>query len=170
MPSETHHHEISNEEVILIVHAQDGQYHLRTGSDINEWWPDSPDGLLTGETEWIAVLCGIEFGPVEITLQLHEQPPPLDTEHWEMAVERTLNCPDREMTIVEIYSGNAHNIPIPANLLRLRVSVRNRTTAAPLTIPPQEPVEDHRIDIWPTTNQEPTYIVHGPDEHAQHLI
>ncbi|MDT8913731.1 hypothetical protein [Amycolatopsis sp. PS_44_ISF1] len=117
----------------------------------------------------MAVLCGTQFGPVEVTLRLHHQPPAVDTVRWDMSVERTLQSPAGELIVTSIYSGDPQTLTVPAGHLRLRVSVRNRAGASTLTTPPDATVEHHHIDLWPVETDQPPQVVHGPDELAQHL-
>ncbi|MBN9748589.1 hypothetical protein DMP23_47680 [Amycolatopsis sp. A1MSW2902] len=156
--------------VVLAVEAQDGQYHLRSKPEMDNPWPGSPDGLLTGEAGWIAVLTGTEFGSVPATFRVHPHAPPLNDHDWDMAVERTLDCPDGEITVASLYSSDSRTVRVPAGFVRLRVSVRNRGSASVTPAQAPEQPEAHLIDAWSVPEWQPSRVVAGPDETAQYRI
>ncbi len=77
---------------MLVVHARDGQYHLRGSDGMDTMWPGTQDGLTVGEDNWPAVLCGTEFGQVEVTV--HCLPgPPFAEDGWETNLHPSRQLP-----------------------------------------------------------------------------
>lgn len=68
-------------------------YHQVQIRDANELGPQFPErwdnGLIAvaDEPDGATILTGISIGPVDVTVQLTEGPPPLDLDSWEEIVE-----------------------------------------------------------------------------------
>jgi hypothetical protein len=63
------------------------QYQVESDRERFEAWPDSADGLLTGEDTWFAVITGVEYGHADVTLRLLSEAGPVDSV-YEMTAER----------------------------------------------------------------------------------
>jgi len=158
-------------DVVLTVPAMDGQYHVRTYPGVIDAWPDTADGLLVGEENWIAVLCGTQFGPVSLRIQRYDSRPSEVAVGWEMGVEWSLEAPDGVLSVHDIYSNNEPTlVTVPSGWLRIRVSVRGRLRAAETPEPVTVAIEEHLLEIWPAADGEDTAVVSGPDEYAALLL
>jgi uncharacterized protein YndB with AHSA1/START domain len=157
-------------DVVLTIRAMDGQYHIRSSPGIDNMWPGTTDGLFVGEDNWIAVLCGTQWGPVTISIHGHNAYPTEVDHDWDMAGEWTLYCPTGRLTIQDTYSNDRPTaIDVPTGWVRLRLSVRDRSIAAQAPEPITEPIERHYLQYWPVSDREDPTVVHGPDDYAQGL-
>ncbi|MEU3622500.1 hypothetical protein BS329_03895 [Amycolatopsis coloradensis] len=159
----------ANESVVLEFPVQDGQYHIRASPGIDNEWPDSQFGLFVGEDNWIAVLCGTQYGKVRLTIQALEQAPAEIDQSWDMAAEKTLDCPAGHLTVQDLYSSSGpQRFEVAPGWIRLRISARHRASALARPEFDPSPVEHHLIQAWPTASQLEPELVYGPDEFARH--
>ncbi|PKW16850.1 hypothetical protein [Saccharopolyspora spinosa] len=93
-------------DVALSVRSMDGQYHIRSLPGMNDAWPISHDGLFVGEDNWVAVLCGTQFGPIELRVRKHDTTPEEIDQGWDMSAEWSLDCAEGRLTIQDIYSSD----------------------------------------------------------------
>lgn len=159
-------------DVVLTIPAMDGQYHVRASPGVENDWPGSAEGLFVGEDNWVTVLCGTQFGPVHLTIRLlGGRPSAADEANWEMSAEWSLESPDGELLVHDIYSSNAPTrVTVPRGWLRMRASVRGRMAASQASGPINEPMESHLLEIWPADDREDPVVVSGPDELASYLV
>ncbi|MFJ1758674.1 hypothetical protein ACIOD2_00050 [Amycolatopsis sp. NPDC088138] len=159
-------------DVVLTIPAMDGQYHVRTRPGVENDWPGSADGLLVGEDNWVTVLCGTQFGPVDLTVRRHPgRPAEAIAADWDMSAEWSLESARGELLIRDIYSSNDPTIiATPTGWLRLRISVRGRLAASQVQGQINEPVESHLLEAWPVDIREEPLVARGPDELAQYLV
>ncbi|MFJ4099825.1 hypothetical protein [Amycolatopsis japonica] len=159
----------ANQDVVLDFPARDGQYHIRTSPGIDNEWPDSQFGLFTGEDNWIAVLCGTQYGKVRLTVQILDNPPAKPDRSWDMAAEKTLNCPSGHLSLQDTYSSkDPIRFDIPAELITIRISTRNREQASTQPEFTDPPPEHHLLQAWPATTQREPELIYGPDQFARH--
>ncbi|GAA4876391.1 hypothetical protein [Saccharopolyspora cebuensis] len=157
-------------DVVLRVNAMDGQYHIRSSPGVGDMWPASRDGLFVGEDNWVAVLCGTFWGPVDLSVREHDAPLGEVDRDWDMAAEWSLDCPEGTFAIHDIYSNDPpHVVEVAAGWTRLRLSVRGRTRAREVPEPVTVPVEQHLLELWPAPAWHGPAVVHGPDGLAHHL-
>ena len=155
--------------MVLVVAARDGQYHLRGSDGLDDMWPGTQAGLPVGEDNWLAILCGTEFGPVEVTVHCLSSPPPAEN-GWEMIVERDLEVEDA-IVIRELYvQDQPSTVPATPGWNRLRISVRARYEAASTAALLESPVEQHLIQLWPVTTWTESQIIAGPDRYGQNYL
>jgi len=145
------------------------QYQVESDRDRFDDWPDSPDGLLTGEDTWFAVITGVEYGHADVILRLLGEPGPLDPA-YEMAAERDFWVqPDHGIDLYELLKPQPLlSINAPAALYRVRVSVTGRWAAAQ----PREdnPIEQHLIELWPADNPSPPAALTDLDQCARSYL
>lgn len=153
------------EELVLTVRAADGQYHLDTGVVHDNPWPDSVDGLTTGEAGWMAVITGVEWGPIAVRVQVRHAAPAGTDLGWDMVAERDLIVGGRGIAINEIYEAAPGYVCDAApGLHRVRVSVRGRGAQHGEG---GESVEQHFLQIWPASSPTQPSTVHGPDRYGE---
>lgn len=160
------------DEVVLTIDCKDGQYHLDAGGEHDDPWPEPDFAATTGEDSWFAVICGTDWGPVDVRFQLvHDlaevpQSQLLDAQ-WEMITERDIEVGVIPIEIIEMYTPQPYNrIETGAGLFRIRLHMANRMEArdsSDLT----SPVERHWVLIWPTPEPAPPSLLRGPDTYAE---
>lgn len=157
---------VSVQSTDLIVTAQDGQYLVEASGPRAEDWPDTQDGLTTGGENRAAILAGADWGPVRVTVQLLPAPPELQTDGWEMVVDRDIVNTGSYIGIRSLYQDEPifESEPAPGRY-RLRVHVRGRADAAAVG-DVEAPVEDHLLQLWPTRVPQPASVLLGPDKAA----
>lgn len=133
-------------------------------------WPGSQEGLFVGEDNWVAILCGTSWGPVDLFVRKHDAPPEAVDQSWDMAAEWSLDSAKGNMVIQNLYSTDPpHVVDVDPGWIRLRVSVRDRKRANAAPEPLSAALEQHLLELWPEpTRRDPT-VVHGPDDYAQFL-
>ncbi|WP_104480631.1 hypothetical protein V5P93_003869 [Actinokineospora auranticolor] len=91
---------------------------------------------------------------MSLRFRRHDEAPPLTASDWDMIGERTIECPHGLLVIQALYSTEqVVDLPVPAGLIRLRVSVRGRLSA-----------EEHLIEYWSVGDEAPSQTLVGPDE------
>jgi hypothetical protein len=150
-------------------HISHHQYQVESDRDRFEEWPDSPDGLLTGEDTWFAVITGVEYGYADVTLRLLREAGPVDP-GYEMAAERDFYVqPDHGIDLYELLEPQSLlSIDAQPALYRVRVNVTGRWAAAQ----PRDdnPIEQHLIELWPVERESPPRVVTGLDEFARSYL
>ncbi|MFR9730986.1 hypothetical protein ACL03H_17310 [Saccharopolyspora sp. MS10] len=158
------------DDVALTVSVMDGQYRIHSLSEMVEMWPGSQEGLFVGEDNWVAILCGTQWGPVDLRIRACGRPPGEVERGWDMVAEWSLDCSDGRLTIHDLYSSEPPEaIDVVPGWMRLRLSVRDRARASRTPEPLETAVEHHFLQLWPAPNRQDPSVVHGPDEHAQFL-
>lgn len=153
--------------ITVEVVARDGRYTLRGASGEDDPLPDSVDGWLTvGEENWMSVVCGTRWGPVQVTFAALSSPPKAGHKDFqaESSGERDLYCEDGSFLVVEnyVYSSLAMSTA-GSDWIRVRVSARSRQEAFDASDVTGAPIEHHLIEYWPIVDQEDPRIVSGPD-------
>ncbi|MFD3702511.1 hypothetical protein ACFWUP_05140 [Nocardia sp. NPDC058658] len=131
---------------------------------INGQYPELPLAIFADDT--VVILVGTRAGPVNVELQIHDSPPRYDDADGEDAAEGDLVY-DRDVGIAVwslVYGVPEQAIPedkgrrlTPAGAHRYRVRIYARGKEIEWDGPVfGEPVEDYRIQIWPTTEPEPS--------------
>ncbi len=136
------------------VHTSDGRYWI--AEDVpSPLRPDYSNGMVDLFPGAAAVITGTDTGPVGLTLELHEAPPPLTTDGWDEVVDFTLWAHEGILRIVETVDRKI-SYPLlswqgPGGY-RIRLHARGRDAARDLV--PRAPVEHHLIQVWPTPADE----------------
>lgn len=166
----------AGDDVVLTVDAEDGQYHINAAGLHNNPWPTPTSGLFGGEDNWIAVLCGTEYGPVTVRVQyLNAAPATATSEHWDMIGERDLvqdpadHPPTRWgrdiVTITEIYSDAVAVMAMPGGRYRARIHVRNRQESHNRN-DPFTAIEEHLLIFWSVGSSTPPQTLTELDDYS----
>jgi hypothetical protein len=152
------------------VFADHNQYVVSYDPARQDPWPDTFHGLIAGEDRWLAVVTG-STGYVHVDYEvLHTRPAHLDP-GWEMAAERDLQTGTGQIQIHDLFESSGVLVqarPGPGRA-RIRVHVTGRTASHDHPYPkPEEPIERHLIQLWPTDTEEPPTLLTPPDEFALH--
>jgi hypothetical protein len=135
------------------VTARDGQYIL---ADAAGDMPDPADteglllapGLTTGGA---VVVTGTYWGPIEVTVEIHDQPPPAPDETWEETAQITQQTISGQVYLAELYAEGP-DLPTletdPDSQYHIRIHANGRDRARDLD-DIDEPVERHLIQLWP---------------------
>jgi hypothetical protein len=154
---------------VLTIKAMNGQYVIESSPKRSDPWPAPFDALTTGEGNWIAVLTGTEFGPVEIGVAIAGEFPGWEPgqKAWDMVGERDLAVEHGEVLIHDLLSDTPPcRLRLGHRRYRLRIHVRGRTEAAPYGYL-AEVLERHHILFFPTDEVRPPATLKGPDEWAR---
>ncbi|MBB6398148.1 hypothetical protein BKA00_005062 [Actinomadura coerulea] len=114
--------------------------------------PEYANAILALAPGFAAVNTGIAMGDVRLTVEVHQQPPTLDIDEWEEAVEVTLEATAGRIKVAAVDDSDP-TPPFPVltpngpGYYRVRVHARGRDTAIDLAV--DEPVEDYLIQTWP---------------------
>ncbi|WP_207222719.1 hypothetical protein [Herbihabitans rhizosphaerae] len=123
--------------------------------------------MTTGEDNWMAVLCGVEWGPIDVTLELHDVGPDELEAGWEIVSERSLYVTS---TIVDWMSTDgqlfkAISLATPG-WHRVRVHATGRQSRKPKRHT-DDGKEEHKIMIWPTSGPSGMQLLLGPDDYGR---
>lgn len=111
--------------------------------------PDTT-GLLATAPGFVAVTCGVHLGDITVTTEIWDSRPEPDPASWEDVAEVSVAWPAGRIAVC----GSDTDIPItlppaPDGDFRVRDSVRHRDAGEDRG--PNDPVEQHLIQIWPDT-------------------
>jgi hypothetical protein len=124
--------------------------------DVDADMPESIGLVRAEEHAIVAILTGIDSGPVRVAVDPRTGPPPaadLDSglREWEEIVEFSGESPDGSVEVVSLTEGLVADLPplsaTGPGSYRLRVHARGRATHRDLAV--SEPVEDYLITAWP---------------------
>jgi hypothetical protein len=165
---------VKDSSIRVEVTVRDGRYTLRGAPGQDDPLPDSADGWLTvGEENWMSVICGTRWRPVEVTFTpLLGSPEPSHKDFLAEAVgERDLYCESKSFLVVENYVDSTLTISAAgSSWIRVRVSARSRQEAFVASDVTGAPVEHHLIEYWPIVHQEGPRIVTGPDAFGRNYL
>jgi hypothetical protein len=110
------------------------------------------NGLVGAELGRAVVLVGISVGPVNVTVELFEEPAEsVDLTDWDDIVDISLRSRNGHLVARGIESNPPQELPELSHAgpgtYRLRVHARGRDTAVDLAT--FDPVEDYKVSIWP---------------------
>ena len=114
--------------------------------------PGYANTLIAVAPGYATVATGIAMGDVRLTVEVRQDPPPVDVADWEEAAEVTLESPTGRMRIATADDGDP-TPPFPVltpngpGYYRIRVHARGRDNAIDQTA--DEPVEDYLVQVWP---------------------
>lgn len=99
-----------------------------------------------------AVNTGIAMGDVRLTIEIHQQSPPVSAAEWEEVVEVTVEATAGRVVVTAL-DDMAPLYPILTpqgpGYYRVRVHARGRDNAIDLVV--EAPVEDYLIQVWPAS-------------------
>jgi hypothetical protein len=146
----------------------DGTYALGDRND-----PDSPlyhvgaypspdvTGLLATAPGFLAITCGTGMGTVEVIVELWDGPPVVDLDTWDDVAEASITWPRGRAEILRSDIDEAEDVTLDlpatdASSYRVRGFARNRDAGEDRG--PDDPVEQHLIQIWPAVTQPDTLL------------
>lgn len=151
----------------LVVTVSDGEYRIEdTEIRIDDGWPDPQDGLTTGEDRWFVVLTGIEWGPLDVTIDIGTSPLDENLSAWEAVVQRGIEVTGGVVHVLDTGLTVQHEIQLPEPGWYLaQVHVRGRMSRLGKGHDPQG-AEEHLIKFRRADGPVPNRILIGPDEFS----
>lgn len=149
----------------LVVNVSDGQYRVEdTEIIIEDGWPDSEDRLTTGEDRWFVVLTGLEWGPLNVTIDTDPGPVETDFSSWDAVVQRGIEVTQGSVDILGTGLTVQHEIPLPVSgwyLVQVHARGRMSRLAKGHNAGGEE---EHLIQLRPADGPVPNRLLVGPDE------
>ncbi|MGH3663270.1 MAG: hypothetical protein ACRDTQ_15600 [Micromonosporaceae bacterium] len=111
------------------------------------------NGLIGTSPGVARIITGTHTGTVRITLEIHRQPPVLETDPWDEVVEVSYHTPVGRSTVYNLDWDSGFPIATTSGRgwYRIRVHARKRDETRDLVA---HDVEEHRVCIWPGPSQE----------------
>ena len=127
-------------------------------------------GFLGMRTPWSAiVLCGARFGPIRLTIEVHDSRVEFDYDEWSEVIEVEFRSRSGDLGVRKWDSEPVTTLEglLPPGRWCLRACARGRDEATDAYAPDAEPVEEHLLQFWPG----PSYggIVLTRDRVGAHL-
>src|SRR5882757_9866149 len=98
----------------VVVTVGDGQYRIEdTEIRIDDGWPDPEDRLTTGEDRWFVVLTGIEWGPLNVTIDIGASPLDENLSAWEAVIQRGIEVTGGVVHVLDAGLTVQHEIQLP---------------------------------------------------------
>lgn len=135
-----------------VVRVDHHQFYL-AGLDVDPTEASASGTLLEVGDGFVSFFTGIAYGPVEYTIAVSDDRPPVEEDGWEVieesAVESStpLHIIDVDGTISDGAAG------LPAGRYRIRAHARGRDTRSGEDV--AEPSERYLIQLWPTATLAP---------------
>lgn len=112
-------------------------YLLEPGAALNGAPTTPENGLITVLTDGSAhIYTGTHTGEISVTVELHDQPPPLDLDYWQDVVEVSVPAPTGQLRVGGLTAETETESLLPSlshagpGTYRLRVHARGRDGAA----------------------------------------
>jgi hypothetical protein len=114
----------------------------------------APNGLVALGSSGGIVVTGQQDGPVEVTVELLPQEPPVTVDGWDDVVEVTQHTDSGQVSVsVTITGDNAPTLPPyrgqPDSWFGLRVHARGRDIGGQYVVAPPNLVEHYLLQMWP---------------------
>ncbi|WP_146108142.1 hypothetical protein V5P93_003901 [Actinokineospora auranticolor] len=157
---------------VIIVRSADGQYRLEDAAPVRyrDAWPPPQDGMTTGEEQWFAVLTGMEWGPLNVGLDLRESAPAAIPPGWEAVTERRIHVTSSALHFLTTSLDLVHELALPtAGWWAVRVHVTGRMSRRPKEHSP-DGLEEHLLQLWPVEGDAPPRLLVGPDAYGELLM
>jgi len=124
----------------------------------------TPNGLVALGSSGGIILTGQTDGPVQVTVELYSQTPPVTLADWGDVVETTQHTDSGQVSVcVTITGDNAPDLPPlrtePDSWFGLRVHARGRSIGREYVVAPPDVVESYLLQMWPVDGPT-TEIVH----------
>lgn len=119
--------------------------------DLGSAFSGQVNGLCGGAISGFLYLStGLHAGHVGLTVELHEEAPPLDA-FWEDVVEVPFRPSSETLHVIELFGPAACSLEVPQVDLRVRYCAQGMDAAAPLHfVPDDEPIVDrYLLQFWP---------------------
>jgi hypothetical protein len=159
----------SSEEVT--VSTADGQYRIEDPSQpVTNPWPTPTDGITTGEDGWFVVLTGVEWGPLDLTIQHLPTRPDTVLDGWEIIAERSINATNTNLNIVTTSLDLVHAVSLDVpGWYTVRAHARGRMSRL-AKHHHSNGQEEHLLQLWPTPRKQTPTLLVGPDEYGKLLL
>lgn len=147
------------EHVRVKVFVSYGQYYISSpnvGGDAVPGPDQAANHLIAVAPDGACLLSGTHTGDIWLQLETWDGPPPLDLGAWEEVVEATFTSTTDHAFITEWGEAPREDLPNVATTgpgtYRLRLSARGRKEGldAGDLDEDDEPVEEHRLQTWPS--------------------
>lgn len=156
---------------VVTVSTADGQYRIEDPSQpVTNPWPTPTDGITTGENGWLVILTGVEWGPLDVTIQHLPAKPDKVLDDWEIIAERSINTTDTNLNIVTTSLDLVHTISLGVRgWYTVRAHARGRMSRL-ARHHHTEGQEEHLLQLWPTAHKQAPTLLVGPDEYGKLLL
>jgi hypothetical protein len=138
-----------------IVHTAYSYYDLMDYDGVADILADPHQavaGLVATGSTGVMILTGTQSGPVRVRMEIHPSAPK-PQEGWEKVGEVAQYTPSGSVSINNPFTGAPPNLPVfqvPADSrYHVRVYARGRDAARPFVVGPDDPVEEHLLQLWP---------------------
>ncbi|MBN6034093.1 hypothetical protein [Amycolatopsis sp. 195334CR] len=155
----------------IVVRAADGQYRLETAPiDLQDPWPQTTDGLTTGEDDWFVVLTGLEWGPLNLTVEYLADPATAPTDEWEVVSQRTIHIVNSTLVLLTTSLDVLHTFTLPTSgWHQTQIAARGRASRLAEGHNPGG-LERHHLQLWPTPAPAAPTLLRGPDEYGRNFL
>ncbi|MCR6484006.1 hypothetical protein M8542_14370 [Amycolatopsis sp. OK19-0408] len=152
----------------LVVNVSDGQYRVEdTEIIIDDGWPEPEDRLTTGEDRWFVVLTGLEWGPLNVTIDTGTGPLETNFSSWDSVVQRGIEVTHGSVDILGTGLTVQHEIALPGSgWYVVQVHARGRMSRLAKGHN-ADGEEEHLIQLRPADGPVPHLLLVGPDEFGQ---
>jgi hypothetical protein len=149
----------------LVVNVSDGQYRIEdTAVELDDAWPETEDQLTTGEDRWMAVIAGVEWGPLSVVVDTGDESPAEDFSAWEAVAQRSIEVTGNVVHVLNTGGTVQHEIPLPRpGWYTVTVHARGRATRLGKGHDPNG-AEEHLIRFRRADGPVPNRRLVGPDE------
>jgi hypothetical protein len=117
---------------------------------------DAHAGLVATGSTGAMILTGTESGPIRVRVEIFNAAP-ISQDGWDEVADVTQHTPTGTVSVNSPFIGPPAHLPalhIPADSwYHIRVHARGRTAARQFVVGPDEPIEEHLIQLWPESTQ-----------------
>jgi hypothetical protein len=138
-----------------VVHTAYSFYDLMDYDGVAEILADPHDavaGLVATGSTGVMILTGTQSGPVRVRMEIHPASP-APQQGWEEVAEVLQHTPSGSVSVNNSFTGAPPGLPVfevaADSWYRVRVHARGRELARPYQVGPDEPIEEHLIQLWP---------------------
>ncbi|WP_139281937.1 hypothetical protein [Rhodococcus zopfii] len=146
-----------------VIDADYHQFMIEAGPPrelIHGRYPELALAIFAEDT--ISVKVGIKGGPVNVVVEVHEEPADCDDREWEDIVEGDLvHDTEHGADVLSFWSDQPGSpgirgfTPAGRRRYRVRICARGKDTHFDGYLVDSSPVEDYLIQMWPTTKARP---------------
>jgi len=139
------------------VFVEDNVYYLADPNDpaspFHTGEIPTPDvtGLVASGSGVVQVTCGVNTGDVHITVEAWPDAPPAGLDSWDDAAETSVAWSSGKVDVIGASTDDVPGFPVGlpsgAGSYRVRVHVRGRDAGEDRG--PDDPAEEHLVQIWP---------------------
>ncbi|MEU1200415.1 hypothetical protein ABZ446_29930 [Streptomyces sp. NPDC005813] len=112
------------------------------------------------------LLTGMHTGSVPLTVELHEEEPPLDDDGWEDVVEVSFRTASDDTLLIE-WGGEGWDLGLPTGTYRVRYHCRGMDEAHDTVRSEDEPVlDEYLLQFWPGPQERDRILKETSDSAA----